>query len=113
MTPRNEQIAEYVPGEETPVYGFRYEVEPIWTDDYSEQTGEAYLVMLPHQCDSWVVVQGDVDDWKYGVKGPRSRMDAIADLDVFIAEARAIRNQLARLELADRDAHTDGSGATK
>jgi hypothetical protein len=84
----------------TPVYRFWAEAEPLWNEDYTEQIGEAWLVSLPHQCGAWAIVQGDVDDWKYGAKGPRSRREAIADLDVFIAEAQAVRNELAMAELA-------------
>lgn len=35
-------------------------------------------------------------------------MEAIADLDVFVAKAQAIRNELGRQELA----HNDSSGAS-
>lgn len=68
---------------------FGFTVEYHEAQDEDEQSG--WSVYLPHQCDNW-----DIDSGSWWQRSTQA--DALARLDLFIAEAQAARDALARGE---------------
>lgn len=68
---------------------FGFTVEHYEAQDEDETSG--WSVYLPHQCSQWDIDQGDY--WHRSTQA-----DALARLDLFIAEAQAAREALARGE---------------
>lgn len=65
------------------VFGFRAGVATEWDADDGEMfLRTSFVVELPHQCDAWEITRSMV------------RAEAIADMERFIAEAKAALDKL-------------------
>lgn len=67
-------------------FGFTVEPEPIWGADGYAQDVTGWRVYLPHQCDAW-----DITGESFA---GAPLVDAVADLERFIAEAQIALAQL-------------------